>query len=281
MSAPDARPWAKTPGHESRLLLQTLPRLRAPSAATWRRAISIIGVLLLWQYVATYLVANQLFFVPLTAVFTRARELWATGELQTHIAVSGVEFAAGYALASVAGIALGVLMASSRVARDMFDPWMSMLYATPVIALGPLFILWLGIGISSKIAIIFLTAVFPIVINTQIGLATADRVFIEVARSFGASTAQIYLKVRIPSALPFIIGGLRLSVARALVGMVVAELFGARAGLGFLIFNATSSFDTAGLFVAVVILAVAGVLMVEALKWAERRLAPWRLEAEG
>lgn len=251
------------------------------SPPAWRRAVSIIGVLAIWQYAATHLIANQLFFVPLTAVFARARELWTTGALQLDMRVSAVEFAGGYVLAGVIGIALGVLMAASRIARDMFDPWMSMLYATPIIALGPLFILWLGIGISSKIAIIFLTAVFPIVINTQIGLSTTDRNFIEVARSFGASSAQIYLKIRIPSALPFIIGGLRLSIARALVGMVVAELFGARAGLGFLIFNATSSFDTAGLFVAVVILAVAGVLMVEALKLAESWLAPWRLEVDG
>jgi NitT/TauT family transport system permease protein len=246
------------------------------SPTFWRGVISIIAVLALWEFAARHLIANQLFFVPLSAVFARAQELWSTGELQVDIQVSFVEFASGYLLAAVVGILVGVVMAGSRIARDLFDPWMSMMYATPVIALGPLFILWLGIGISSKIAIIFLTAVFPIVINTQIGLSTTERSFIEVARSFGASTAQIYLKVRIPSALPFIIGGLRLSVARGLVGMVVAELFGARAGLGFLIFNATSSFDTAGLFVAVVILALTGVVLVEALKWAERRLAPWR-----
>ena len=249
------------------------------NATFWRSVVSIVGMLALWQFTAIYLVSNQLFFVPLSAVLARARELWSTGELQTHIWVSAVEFAAGFALASIVGITVGVLMAGSKIVRDLFDPWMSMLYATPVIALGPLFILWLGIGISSKIAIIFLTAVFPIVISTQVGLSTTDRGLIEVARAFGAGMSQIYRKVRIPSALPFIIGGLRISVARALVGMVVAELFGARAGLGFLIFNATSSFDTAGLFVAVIILAVSGVILVELLKWIERRLAPWRIEA--
>ena len=242
----------------------------------WRGLISLAAGVALWEFAARTLVANQLFFVPLSAVFVRAAELWSTGELQTDIAVSGVEVGGGFVLAAVVGVGLGVLMAASKILRDFLDPWMTMLYATPIIALGPLFILSLGIGVASKIAIIFLTAVFPIVISTQVGLATTDANFVDVARSFGGSTAQIYRKVRVPSAIPFIIGGLRISVARALVGMVVAELFGARAGLGFLIFNATSSFDTAGLFVAVLILAVTGVCLVELLKWAERRLAPWR-----
>jgi NitT/TauT family transport system permease protein len=132
----------------------------------------------------------------------------------------------------------------------------------------------MGIGVASKIAVIFLTAVFPILINTLVGLTTTDRILIDVARSLGASPQQIYSKVRMPAALPFIIAGLRVSVARALVGVVVAELFGARAGLGFLIINAAQSFDTAAVFVGVIILAVAGVVSVAALKWLERVMAP-------
>jgi NitT/TauT family transport system permease protein len=153
-----------------------------------------------------------------------------------------------------------------------------MLYATPVIALGPLFVLWLGIGVGSKIAIIFLTSVFPILINTIVGLTTTDRNLIEVARAYGASERQIFTKIRLPSATPFVIAGLRLGVARALVGVVVAELFGARAGLGFMILGSAQNFDTAGLYVGVLILAVAGIVSVELLKALERRLAPWRVE---
>jgi NitT/TauT family transport system permease protein len=103
----------------------------------------------------------------------------------------------------------------------------------------------------------------------------------DVAHSFGASESQIYTKVRMPAALPFIIAGLRLSVARALVGVVVAELFGARAGLGFLIVNSAQAFDTAGLFVGVILLAVTGVISVEFLKWLEAKLAPWRFQDSG
>jgi ABC-type nitrate/sulfonate/bicarbonate transport system permease component len=253
--------------------------LVSPGVLRWIASFAI--AIALWELSARLFVANNLFFAPLSAVAVRAGELWASGELQTHIWVSFIEFAGGYALSVVVGILLGIVLAESTLVRGLVDPWISMLYATPIIALGPLFILWLGIGVGSKIAIVFLTAVFPILINTVTGLTNTDRNLIEVARSFGATSRQIYTKVRLPAAIPFIIAGLRLSVARALVGVVVAELFGARAGLGFLILNAAQAFDTAGLFVGVIVLAVAGVVSVELLKWLELKLAPWRAQDDG
>jgi NitT/TauT family transport system permease protein len=204
--------------------------------------------------------------------------MWHSGELQKHLWISFVEFACGFALASVIGIGAGVALAQSNAIRGFFDPLISLAYSMPVIALGPLFILWLGIGIASKIAVIFLVAVFPILINTVAGLMATDRQLIEVAHSLGASPGQLYRKVRLPSAVPFIIAGLRLSVARALVGVVVAELFGARAGLGYLVMTSTTEFDTASLFLAVIILAVAGVICVEFFKYLESWLAPWRFQ---
>jgi NitT/TauT family transport system permease protein len=254
-----------------------LRRLRL-SPATWQGIASFGIAGLIWELTARYIVDNPLFLPTLVAVAERALSLWSTGELQEHIWISFIEFAGGFFLAAVFGILAGIGMAASPTARGFFDPWVSMLYATPILALGPLFILWMGIGVASKIAVIFLTAVFPILINTLVGLTTTDRILIDVARSLGASPRQIYLKVRMPAALPFIIAGLRVSVARALVGVVVAELFGARAGLGFLIINSAQSFDTAAVFVGVIILAVAGVASVAALKWIERVMAPWRFE---
>jgi NitT/TauT family transport system permease protein len=239
---------------------------------------SLLVAALIWELVARFLIKSPLLFVPISSVFVRAIQLWMAGELQENIWVSLVEFAGGFGLSVIGGIAIGVVLASSRFARNFFEPWVSMLYSTPVIALGPLFILWLGIGVASKIAIVFLTAVFPIVINTVIGLTTTERTLIEVARAFGAGQAQTYSKIRIPAALPFIIAGLRIGVARALVGVVVAELFGARAGLGFMILTSAQNFDTAALFVGVIILAFAGIASVEFLKWIEQRLAPWRFQ---
>jgi len=250
-----------------------------PSA--WRGAASILSVIILWEVAARTIVNNPLFFAPLSAVANRAVELWRTSELQTHMWTSVQEFLLGFVLASALGIIAGVLMASSATLRDFFDPWISMLYSTPIIALGPLFILWFGIGMSSKVAVIFLVVVFPVLINTFAGLTTTDLNLIEAARSFGASTTQIFTKVRFPAALPFITTGLRLGVARGLVGVVVAELFGAKSGLGFLILISAQTFDTAGLFVGVIILAFSGVVAVEVLKWIERRLAPWRFQETG
>jgi NitT/TauT family transport system permease protein len=249
--------------------------LMSPSVR--RGTLSFVAAAMLWEVTAR-LLDNKLFLVPLGAIAERFVDLAQSGDLANDALVSFVEFAGGFLLAAAVGIGFGILMAASRRIRDFFDPWVSMLYSTPTLALGPLFMLALGIGYSSKIALIFLTAVFPILINTVAGLTTTDRVLLEVVRSFGASPRQLYFKVRLPSALPYIVAGLRVSVARALVGVVVAELFGARAGLGFLIFRSAQSFDTAGLWVAVFILAFCGVASVELLKFVERRLAPWRFQ---
>jgi ABC-type nitrate/sulfonate/bicarbonate transport system permease component len=240
--------------------------------------ISFLSAAILWELTAHYLITNPIFFSPLSSIALRAIELWRSGELQTHISVSFIEFAGGFSLAIAVGIAFGVALAGSRILRDFFDPWVSMLYSTPIIALAPLFILWLGIGVASKIAIVFLTAVFPILINTVSGLTATDRTLVDVARSFGATRAQINLKIRIPAAIPFIIAGLRLSVARALVGVAVAELFGARAGLGFLILTSAQNFDTAALYLGVIIFAIAGVASVSLLKRLETFFEPYRAE---
>lgn len=273
-TAPAGEPASEA---KARSLLDRLPRIGLPMGFL-QGVGSLFVAALIWELAARYYIKSPLLFAPITAVFVRAVELWQADELQTHIWVSFVEFAGGFGLSIFAGILCGVFLASSRFARNFFEPWISMLYSTPIIALGPLFILWLGIGVESKIAIVFLTAVFPILINTIIGLTTTERNWIEVARAFGANQAQIYAKIRVPSALPFIIAGLRIGVARALVGVVVAELFGARAGLEFMILTSAQNFDTAALFVGVIILAVAGIASVELLKWIERRLAPWRFE---
>jgi NitT/TauT family transport system permease protein len=237
---------------------------------------SFVAGAILWEAVARLLVRNALFFPPLTDVFSAGFNLAVNGSLASDTWISLREFLGGFGLAVAVGIGLGVLLAASNRLRMFVDPWISMLYATPTIALGPLFILTFGIGLVSKIAIIFLMAVFPMIINTVSGLTTTDETLIEVTRSFGATPTQVYTKVRLPAALPYIIAGLRLGVARALVGVVVAELFGARGGLGFLVLTSAQSFDSASLFAAVLVLAVAGVVSVESLKWLEVRLAPWR-----
>ena len=237
--------------------------------------LSVVGGLLLWELASRFLVANQLFLAAPTEIFKATVSLFASGEMQRHIAISGVEFAIGYVIASVLGIAIGLGMASSARFKQAMQPWISGLYATPTIALAPLFILWLGIGIWSKVLVVIFLVLFPVTINTEAGLRTTSERLVEMLRSFGASPRQIFFKVSLPSALPFILAGLKLGIGRELIGVVVAELFGSRAGLGRLISQSADAFNMPELFAGVIMLAVAGIAMTAGFGWIEKRLVPW------
>jgi len=248
----------------------------ARNRALCRGVLSLVGGIILWELVARFIVKSTLIIVPPSHVVTAFADLVRQGELQTHVAVSGLEFVAGFGLAAIVGVLLGLAIGVSDLVRDVLEPWLSALYATPVVAFAPLFVVWMGIGPSSKVAVAFLLAVLPIIINTSAGIRTTEQNLVDVARSFSATRAQVFFKILIPSALAFIIAGLRLGVGRAIIGVVVAEFFGTRAGLGYLILTSSQLFDTSALFVAVVILAGVGVLSVILLQKLERRLAPWR-----
>ena len=198
------------------------------------------------------------------------------GELMRHMGVSALEFVLGFALSAVVGIALGFLMATSRRAQDILDPWVSFFYSSPLVALMPFFLLIFGIGLASKVAIVFVIAVFPILLNAFVGIRSADPNLLEVAKAFNCTRGQIFTKILMPAALPFVIVGLRLGIGRALTGVVVGELFASRAGVGYLITSAGLSFDTATVFLGVLIFSLMGVLLMEGLKYLEQRLAPWR-----
>jgi NitT/TauT family transport system permease protein len=243
---------------------------------SFRGLLSILSAAVIWEVAGRTFLSNPLFFAPLSAVIAKGASLWASGTLQTDIAVSFEEFIIGFFVAAVVGIGVGILMASSKPLCQLIDPWVSMLYSTPFVAVAPLLTLWLGIGLSAHIAVVFITAVFPILINTHAGLANSDKDLIEVADSFGANKLQVFAKIQFPGALPFIVAGLRQGIARGLVGVVVAELFGSHAGLGYLILISGQQFDPPGLFVGILLFALAGIATVEAVKFVERRMAPWR-----
>lgn len=249
----------------------------------WRQiplagVLSVIGGLLLWEFVSRYLVANALFLAGPSQIFRAIVTLARTGELGRHVAISAAEFAIGYVIASFLGVACGMAMAGSAILKRIMQPWISGLYATPTIALAPLFILWMGIGIWSKVLVVITLVLFPVSINTEAGLRTTSERLIEMLRSFGASPQQIFFKVSLPSALPFILAGLKLGIGRGLIGVVVAELFGSRAGIGRLISAAADSFNMPDLFAGVVLLAAAGIAMTAGFGWIESRLVPWTKE---
>jgi NitT/TauT family transport system permease protein len=237
--------------------------------------LSVVGGLVFWEVVSRYWIANALFLASPTQIAAAIYHLAVTGQLWHHITISAAEFAVGYVIASAIGIAFGFAMASSATVKQALQPWISGLYATPTIALAPLFILWLGIGIWSKVLVVIFLVTFPVTINTEAGLRTTSERLIEMLRSFGATRRQIFLKVSLPSAIPFILAGLKLGIGRGLIGVVVAELFGSRAGLGRLISQSADAFNMPELFAGVVILAFAGIVMTAGFGWIEGKIVPW------
>ncbi|MFQ5917000.1 MAG: ABC transporter permease [Candidatus Binatia bacterium] len=236
---------------------------------------SVILGLLAWEIIDYTLVRNPLVLVGPSQIVTAFLSLLIKGELPHHIYVTFVEFILGYLVGVVVGISFGVLMGISRTAKQILNPWVIISYNAPVILLAPLFIIALGIGIASKIGIVFIGAVFPVLFNTYAGITTADGRLVEAVRAFGGSKLQVFSKVTVPSALPLLMTGLRLSVGRAIVGAIISEFFGSKAGLGFMIAAASEEFETAQAFVGVILLALGGYLAFEILKYTERRIAPW------
>ena len=236
---------------------------------------SVILGLILWQLVDSLLVKNPLVLVGPSRVIQAFVGLLAKGLLVRHVYTTFVEFILGYLVGVGVGIIVGVVMALSRRAKEILSPWVTIWYNAPVVLLAPLFITALGLGLASKVAIVFIAAVFPVLFNTYTGLTTVDGRLVEAVRAFGGTRRQIFFKVTLPGALPLIMTGLRLSVGRALVGAIVSEFFGSRAGIGYLITAASESFRTAEALVGVVLLAIGGYVTFEALKYIERKIAPW------
>ncbi len=241
-----------------------------------RPLLSVIGGFVLWEILARTVITNRLVMVPFSAVIETIGTIARSGELWKNLYVSLAEFFLGFCLAAIVGVFLGFLTGTSTRLREYLEPLVSALYATPLVALIPFFIIVLGIGIASKLALVFTVAVFPIMINTQVGILAVERNFLEVASSFRASRFQIFFKVQLPAAIPLIISGLRLGVGRALTGVVVGELFFATAGLGFMISIASQTYDTAKVYAGVLLFSLAGVLAIGLLEHLEKRMAPWR-----
>jgi len=259
-----------------------VPHEPAP-ASYWTRnenwllgTISMLLFLAFWEMVVALQWVNPLFTSSPSRIVNAAYEMFADGSIIEHIEVSAHEFAVGYGLAIVIGVPLGILMGWYGRVNAVLEPFVSALYATPRIALLPLILIWLGIGIASKIAIVFLGAVFPILVNTVTGVRTVEADFIKVAHSYGCNDRQLFLTVVLPSSVPLLLAGLRLGLGHALVGIVVGEMYGATKGLGFLIAIAGARFQTDQVMVGIILIAGAGVALTELLRLIERRFERWR-----
>jgi NitT/TauT family transport system permease protein len=233
-----------------------------------------VSVLLVWE-ITCRTVISPLFLPPPSAIALAFVKTIQSGELQTQLGQTAVILLAGYGASVVCGMALGILMGTVPLAAKLLDPYVNALYAMPTVALVPLVVIWLGLGVEAKIFLTFIVGVFPIVISAQAGVTNIPPAYIDTARAFGCTRPQILWKIIVPAAVPFFVSGLRLGLGRALVGVVVAEMFTAMSGLGYMVTNYAATFKTAYLFVPILTLAAFSIALTELLRWAERRLLPW------
>jgi NitT/TauT family transport system permease protein len=237
----------------------------------------VILFLLTWEAFGNWFqIVNPMFMSAPSLVFSAGYQMFASGEIWNDLYISGIEFAWGYALSVIFAVPFGIAIGWYKRFAYVCDPFVNAMNATPRIALLPLVIIWLGIGILSKIGIIFLGAVFPLLINTRDGVKTTPINLLTAARSFGASEWMIFKSVVLPSTVPFILTGLRLAVGRALIGVMVGELYAATAGIGFMITVAGATFQTDKVFVGVLIFAISGMALTEVLDRIEHRFDKWR-----
>lgn len=246
-------------------------------SSTIHKSASVLCGLAAWHVIATVLIADTSIIVsPLTVISKGYEMMFETAELYPHLYASSWIFFYGFLIAMAAGIPLGFLMALSPVVRDYVNPWMTTLYTTPRIAFAPVILLWFGISGGSKVVIVFLGCVFPILINAYYGMRVVNREFVELARSFRLNRWALFFKILLPASVPFILAGLRLAVGRGLTGVAIAEWFGATEGLGYLIFFAGQTLNIPTLFVGVAAFAVLGILGFEILRKIEDYTTPWR-----
>ena len=263
---------------------ETEDRSRAQQVATRRRrnkqlqtiairCASLTIVLTLWQVFGANI--DPVLFTTPSKIAAAAVTMIGSGELWTYLWPSLVVLAIGLTLAATIGIATGLLLARFWVLDVAFGVYITFLYSTPSVALVPRIVLWAGFETTAKVVILFLFAFFPMVINTHQGVKNVDPKLIEVGRAFRCSERQLWTNIVLPAALPFIVTGLRLAVGRGLIGMVLADLYTAISGIGYLIVRTASTYQVNKMFVPIVTLGLLGVTLTALLRLAERYVAPW------
>ena len=240
---------------------------------------SLVVLLLVWEILGRHI--NPIFGAPPSAIFVAFIELIRNGKLAAALLQSLQPFVVGYGIAIIVGVPLGLVIGRFWMAEAALGVLVTGGYAMPLVALVPLLILWFGLGFAVKAAVIFLMSIFPICINTWLGVKSVPKTLIDVGKSLVASDAVILRRIVLPATLPYIMAGIRLAVGRAVVGMVIAEFFTQISGLGGIIINAANNFDTATMFVPIILLMVLAVGLNWLIGRFERLVAPWQDEIAG
>jgi NitT/TauT family transport system permease protein len=253
-------------------------RLRWKAFTSSDTLISFLGFVLLacvWE-AAVYLFAIPDFILPApSAIALSLYRGLASGVFVYNFLVTAFQTLVGFVIAAVIGTAIGAAVAQFSIIERVVYPWLVALQTLPKIALAPLIIIWAGYGISSKIIIVTLAAIFPVLVNTIMGLKSCDQGKLDLMRSLGAGRWETFRTVRLPNALPFIFAGLNVAIVLAILGSIVGEFVGSKAGLGNLILEANFQFDVARIFAVLVILGVFGVFLSHLMRMAQRHFLFW------
>lgn len=238
------------------------------------RIVTFVVLIAVWEVYASGV--SRALFAPPSAIVESIIELTITeGTLWGAVAISTGALVAGFGLAIVVGVLIGLIMGRFRAVEYVLDPYVSFLYALPSIALIPLLVIWFGIDTQLRLALVFLAGVFPVIINTMAGVKNVDRELLDVGHVACASERQMVTTIVLPAAMPFIFAGIRVALSQALVGVIVAEMTAIITGLGGMIIRFANFFQTANLFVPILAIMVVSVSLTTLLKWLERRLMPW------
>jgi len=240
-------------------------------------ALSVALFFAAWQAVFLIVPFNPLFISKPNLIFESLAELLTSGELLRDLAISAVPFVYGFSAAVVLGVAIGIVMGWRVRVGYALDPLMTVFYASPLVALAPLVIVFFGVGVSGKAIIIFMLAIFPFIFNAYAGVRAVDRLLINVVRSLGGTEKDLYLKVIVPSVLPYIVAGARIAVGRGLIGILVGEFFAASEGIGYAIARFGDLFALDKMFACILAIMIIAVVMTEGIRWAERAAFPWRV----
>ena len=238
--------------------------------------ISVVGGLSAWQLFAMSGIVPPLFLPKLSDVLVDLWNLVSTGKLNQPRLASGIEFGGGMLAALVVGIVVGIGMGASSRIDKLLVWWVSALDATPRIAFAPLLIIWFGIGLESKMVLVFISGLFPILLSTASGVRTTSRELLEMAESFSIPRLMQFRAIILPGAVPFIITGVRLGITRGLIGIVVGEMIASTQGIGWMLSNATDTFNMVRVFALIIVLAFVGVSLTTFARWLERRFDTWR-----
>jgi ABC-type nitrate/sulfonate/bicarbonate transport system permease component len=233
----------------------------------------VVFIMIVWEIVGPFI--NPIFFTYPSKIAVAFYDLTISGELPYYLGQSLEVMVYGLSASLVVGIPLGIAMARFRRLDWALDLPINALYATPLVAVVPLLVLWFGIYLKAKIIVVFLFAVFPVLINTYQGVRECDKNMLEVAHAFRSSEWRTWQDVLLPFAVPYIIAGIRLAIGRGLIGMIIAEFYTTISGLGFMITRYANVFEMDKVFVPVIVLMVLGVSLTSLLKWVGRRFAPW------